>query len=135
MRPATLYYLRLEFPSTIDTSVKGMEVRNELRQGQTLYKLGYTTTTLHERVYGHKGTYRYRKGKRICLRPAHNGMGLPPGTMVYVISTLNHRNGALVLAWEQYLHNKYATQRYCGSPVMGNGNTELYVGDILNLDY
>jgi hypothetical protein len=62
-------------------------------------------------------------------------MGLPPGTLVYTIAEYKHRNGALVYAWEQYLHSKYRSERWQGLPVMGNGNTELYVRDILDLDY
>lgn len=143
MRPATLYYLRLEFPpfpSTIGTSNGGMCGNNATSCGNTplvLYKLGYTTTSLHERVYGKPIIYtrRWVGNKRKVLRNnGHNGMGLPAGTDVYIISTLQHRNGALVFAWEQYLHNKHQLRRYNGPPVMGNGNTELYTVDILELD-
>lgn len=139
LRPATLYYLRLEFPSTGNGTGKGGNIATSC--GNTplvLYKLGYTTTTLHERVYGRPTTYntRYVHGRMKVLRIAgHVGMGLPPGTQVFIISTLDHRNGALVLAWEQYLHSKYTAQRYNGPPPMANGNTELYTRDILDLDY
>jgi len=150
MRPATLYYLRLEFPSTVSNGGTIGTIGNNAtccgssintiynREQLVVYKLGYTTTTLHERVYGKLATYntRYVRGKRKVSRIAgHNGMGLPPGTNVHVISTLHHRNAALVYAWEQYLHNKYRAEKYSGPPVMANGNTELYTRDVLDLDY
>jgi hypothetical protein len=138
LRPATLYYLRLEFQSTSDKGTQGMEVRNSLRQPLVLYKLGYTTTSLHERVHGKPVTYtkKWVGNKRKVLRHnGHVGMGLPPCTMVYIISTLQHRNAALIYTWEQYLHAQHQRSRYCGSPIMANGNTELYVRDILDLDY
>jgi len=118
-RAATLYYLRIEFSDL------------------TLYKIGYTTTSLQERVHGRPTSYSYvvRKGKRVRVRAAgHNGMGLPVGTKVYVVATLGHNNGSLVYQWEQYLHTRYALQRYTGVPLMENGNTELYTSDILELD-
>lgn len=141
LRPAILYYLRLEFPSTVGTSNGGMCGNNATSCGNTplvLYKFGYTTTSLHERVYGKPVIYtrRWDGNKRKVLRHnGHNGMGLPPNTDVFIISTLQHRNGALVYQWEQYLHNKHQRSRYTGPSVMGNGNTELYTVDILELDY
>lgn len=139
LRPATLYYLRLEFNGTVGNS-NGSNGGNggSKTAEQVLYKLGYTTTSLHERVYGRAATYsnKWVGNKRKVLRHnGHNGMGLPPGSAVYVISTLAHRNAALVLAWEQYLHSKYRSERWQGLPVLANGNTELYVRDILDLDY
>jgi len=119
LRPATLYYLRIEFAHT------------------TLYKLGYTTTSLMERVHGRPTIYRYivRKGKRVRVHAAgHNGMGLPKNAKVYVVATLDNNNGSLVYQWEQYLHTLHYNSKYVGRQVMENGNTELYVSDILGLD-
>jgi len=118
-RPATLYYLRIEFSNT------------------TLYKLGYTTTSLVERVHGRPISYNYKmvKGKRIRVRAAgHNGMGLPVGTKVYVVATLDHPNASYVYQVEQILHTRYALHRYKGEWLMENGNTELYTCDVLELD-
>jgi len=119
LRAATLYYLRIEFTNLI------------------VYKIGYTTTSLLERVHGRPTSYRYviRKGKRTRVRAAgHNGMGLPLGTRVYVVASLDHHNASYVYQVEQALHTKYALQRYKGEWLMENGNTELYMRDILELD-
>jgi hypothetical protein len=138
LRPAILYYLRLEFPHTDNNAIRPGSSQRVATTPLILYKLGYTTSSLHERVHGKPVTYTKKRvgNKRKVLRHnGHNGMGLPPGTSVYIISTLQHRNAALVYAWEQYLHNKYASERYKGLPLMANGNTELYIRDILDLDY
>jgi len=118
-RAATLYYLRIEFTHL------------------TVYKIGYTTTSLQERVHGKRASYKWgvRKGKMVRVRAAgHNGMGLPKDAKIYVVATLANANGSLVYQWEQYLHTKYALQRYTGVPLMENGNTELYTCDVLMLD-
>ena len=128
-RPALLYYLRLEFPHTIKCT-KDAGHWQELPL--ILYKLGYTTTTLAERVHGRTGRYITMRGRRQWVA-GHAGMGLPLGTNVFVISTLTGTS-SLVYAWEQALHRQYAAARYRGALVMSNGNTELYVRDILGLD-
>jgi hypothetical protein len=101
-RNAILYYLRIELNNIC------------------YYKLGYTTTSLHERVYG-------RYGK-------HNGMGLPVTAEVYIIA-IYRGNANTIYQYEQYLHQKYQPFKYTGSPIMANGNSELYTTDILDLDY
>lgn len=123
LRPACLYYLRLEFPT-----------------GQVLYKLGYTTTTLNERVFGCPATVSYKynsnlKRKLRVYKAGHNGYGLPSGTQVFEIATYYHRNGSYIYQLEQELHRRYTTASYKGINLMANGNTELYPTDILNLDY
>jgi hypothetical protein len=118
-RPATLYYLRIEFTHL------------------TVYKIGYTTTSLAERVHGRPTSYSYKKvGKSVRrVRAAgHNGMGLPVGTKVYVVATLDHPNASYVYQVEQILHTRYALHRYKGEWLMENGNTELYTCDVLELD-
>lgn len=133
-KPATLYYLRLEFPSTSTVGKATDNAGSMAKSPLVLYKLGYTTTSLQERVHGKPATYYYNRQHKRQRVAGHNGMGLPSGTNVYVISTVTHRNASEVYQWEQYLHNKYRSHRYCGQSVMGNGNTELYTRDILELD-
>lgn len=138
-KSAILYYLRITFPSMVTTG----NVQHYGQCGQcgevagnvtTLYKLGYTTTSLQERVHGKPASYYVNKyGKRVRA-VGHNGMGLPTGAIVHVISTYQHSNASLVYQWEQELHKRYKMHGYKGAAVMGNGNTELYVRDILELD-
>ena len=133
MRAATLYYLRIEFTSIVGST----NVLAKSPQPIILYKLGYTTTSLNERVYGKLPSYKYitKNGRRTSVRVAgHNGMGLPDGTRVYEIATYSHRNASLIYQYEQELHRLHAKSRYIGANVMANGNTELYTTDILGLD-
>lgn len=116
MRTATLYYLRIVL------------INNTI-----VYKLGYTTTSIQERVYGRIPTYKYRNGKRLRVA-GHIGLGLPTGAKVYIISSYTHRNGSYIYQLEQILHKRYAKYRYIGINILANGNTELYTMDILNLD-
>lgn len=134
---ATLYYLRIEFPSSYNDKDGKGNIATNCSNPLVLYKLGYTTTSLQERVHGKPVTYRYTlvKGKRKYSRTTgHNGMGLPAGTQVYVIASITGKCASTVYQWEQYLHNKHRNERWQGLPLMENGNTELYIKDILNLD-
>jgi hypothetical protein len=133
LRPATLYYLRIEFSNIVGSA----NVLAKSPQVLTLYKLGYTTTSLNERVYGKLPSYKYitKNGRRTSVRVAgHNGMGLPPSAKVYEIATYSHRNASYIYQYEQYLHSLHAKSRYIGANIMANGNTELYTVDILGLD-
>jgi len=132
-KPATLYYLRICFPNIINNN-NGTSGQSGEVAGTVLYKLGYTTTSLQERVYGKSATYYYNRQHKRVRVAGHVGMGLPTGTTVHVIAAYQHSNASMVYQWEQWLHNKYTSARYCGQAVMVNGNTELYVRDILELD-
>lgn len=140
LRPATLYYLRLEFAD--NTSMNGIVGRtNVLAKSPQcpiiLYKLGYTTTSLNERIFGKLPSYTYKiiNGKRKYIRASgHNGMGLPQHTKVYEVACVSNRNASYIYQVEQYLHSLHAKHCYEGAKVMGNGNTELYTVDILGLD-
>jgi hypothetical protein len=144
-KSATLYYLRLEFNNINSKSndngnfageIAGDSIIYNNNNKLILYKLGYTTQSLQERVHGTPNKYKRDKYGRLRLASTgHNGMGLPTGTDVYIISTYRHTNASLIYQYEQVLHSMYCADKWHGNPVMGNGNSELYIRDILDLDY
>jgi len=103
-----VYYIRLTFADDL-----------------TLYKIGYTTMTIVKRVEGY-----YSKKDR-CWK---GGMGLPYGCHWRIISVVYKGSKTRAYEEEQRLHTLYQAERYRGPNVVKNGNTELYLMDILGLD-
>lgn len=54
------------------------------------------------------------------------GMGLLPGVSAELLSVINFASGRDARITEKRLHRKLSSSRYCGPPVMKNGNTELF---------
>jgi hypothetical protein len=79
----------------------------------TLYKVGYTTTSLEYRLYM---------------------MGIAAGWDVKIIGSTSYVKASLAYAIEQLVHQRYVNDRYKGRWILANGNTELYERDILELD-
>ena len=139
-KSASLYYIKLDFAKCSSRilsklSTAHINSRNELSvtasssqvpSNTILYKLGFTTTTLHERIFG---KYNYRTKKWY-----HYGLGLPVGTSVTVISCLPFAAASEAYLYEQYYHTLHHTSRNFQLNVLANGNTELYGTDILQLD-
>lgn len=165
-KAAIIYYLRLEFNNN-SININSININNNNNsengsktaanmhnnnkvnskmaasqpqsQSLILYKIGYTTTSINERVFGRASTVTHRTNRRTGRRIAtvhkgHNGLGLPSNTNVYVIATAKCVNAATAYAKEQVLHKQYAAQRWQGLPLLANGNSELYVSDVLLLD-
>ena len=132
-KSASLYYIKLDFSkcsSRILTKLpRNITVVNNSHQELSvtaLYKLGFTTTNLHERIFG---KYNYRR--KVWY---HHGLGLPVNTVVSVISCLPFAAASEAYGYEQYYHTKFHSARNFKLNVLANGNTELYGTDILQLD-
>jgi hypothetical protein len=61
-------------------------------------------------------------------------MGLYKGFKATILKIMRFDIGAEAYALEQMIHKEYAEHRYYGDPIMDNGNTELFVTDILGYD-
>ena len=106
---ALVYYIRLDF--------KGGDL--------TLYKIGYTTMTVVKRVEG----YFDRK-----TRTRSVGMGLPKGCKYKIIAVVYRGSKEEAYRREQALHAKHRAERWSGARLCANGNTEMYIRDVLGLD-
>lgn len=78
--------------------------------GQIIYKLGITNRTPERRIAG---------------------MGLLAGVSAIVLNAFVFPNGRDARIAEKRLHRKFAEHRYCGQPVMKNGNTELFMVPVI----
>jgi hypothetical protein len=109
-KPATaiVYYIKLRFA-----------------EGLTLYKIGYTSMTIVKRVEGY---YDYKTRRRTV------GMGLPCGCTYRIIAVVYKGSKAMAYRKEQDLHNLHQMYRWNGPNRLRNGNTELYLTDVLGLD-
>jgi len=106
--PAIVYYIRLDF-----------------KDGLALYKIGYTSMTIAKRVEG------YYDRRTRCYK---GGMGLPCGCTYRIIATLYKGSKKMAYEEEQRLHSLYQLYSWKGSNRCRNGNTELYIKDVLGLD-
>jgi hypothetical protein len=100
-------------------------IRIYFKDGTSLYKIGYTSMSLKARVEGY---YNYRTRERSF------GMGLPYGAKWTKIAILYSGTREAAYRYEQDLHNLYQAKRYRGHSCLRNGNTELYLTDVLGLD-
>lgn len=107
-RPSLVYYIKLTFIS-----------------GLVIYKIGYTSTTIVNRVEGY---YNKRTGKYIP------GLGLPKGCTYRIIGILYKGSKVSAYKVEQDLHKLHSVHRYTGVKLIRNGYTELYRVDVLGLD-
>lgn len=80
-------------------------LRLTFKSGQTLYKLGITNRDVAKRIIG---------------------MGLPRSAVVSILDQIKFDCGRDARIAEKRLHRRYAGQKYHGSHVMKNGNTELF---------
>jgi hypothetical protein len=79
----------------------------------TLYKIGYTSRTVAHRV---------------------STIGVPNNIIVTIVTYVSFPKLVDCYNIEQLLHNKYVRYRYRGVRLLENGNSELYVKDVLGLD-
>ena len=93
--------------------------------GLHLYKIGYTSMTIVKRVEG----YYDRR-----TRSYKGGMGLPATCHYKIIATLYKGSKETAYRREQALHSTYQMYRWKGPNRLRNGNTELYLTDVLGLD-
>ena len=107
-RPSIVYYIRIRF-----------------KDKTTVYKIGYTSMTTDKRVNGY---YCYKTKRRTI------GMGLPCGCTWVNIAILYSGDKDEAYRREQSLHRQWVNDRYYGANRLGNGNSELYRYDVLNLD-
>lgn len=109
-KPATglVYYIRLDF-----------------KDGLTLYKIGYTSMTIVKRVEG------YYDRRTRCYK---GGMGLPATCTYRIISVVYKGTKSAAYRKEQDLHKLYQMYRWRGPNRCRNGNTEMYLMDVLGLD-
>lgn len=84
-------------------------IANEL----PLYKIGITNRTVEDRLQGLN---------------ANNGF------IATIIKEIWFENGAEALDLEKQLHQEFKEHRYLGDAILRNGNTELFVTDVLNYD-
>ena len=80
--------------------------------GSILYKLGYTSRTVYHRI---------------------ETLGLPNYTKVRVLASLPFTSVQTAFNVEQLLHTVCEPYRYKGKNLLGNGNTELYTENLLEL--
>jgi len=84
-------------------------IPNEL----SLYKIGITNLSLKERI---------------------RGMQIKKGITATVLKELWLECGIEAKTLEKELHNEFKEYKYYGDSILDNGNTELFVNDILKLD-
>jgi hypothetical protein len=110
------YINELEYPEDVkyykrSGRVYYLRISNE---SHTLYKIGFTMKTVRERVESLNISYKYK---------------------VDVIASLNFNKAAQALIIEGLLHREFKEWRYKGLNLFdfNNGNTEVYVKDVLNI--
>lgn len=82
--------------------------------GTVLFKLGYTSRTVYKRI---------------------ETMGIPYGTRTRVVAALPFTSVQTAYKAEQLLHEKFTKHKYKGKNILANGNSELYVCDLLALTH
>ncbi|WP_443698750.1 GIY-YIG nuclease family protein [Pseudomonas sp.] len=87
------------------------EFRMVTPDGMVLYKIGITNRTPHQRLAT---------------------MGLHTGVKAELANQTDFESGRDARIAEKRLHRRMAEHRYTGSPVMRNGNTELFTVGALN---
>ena len=80
---------------------------------QILYKIGITNTTVK---------------RRLC------GMGINKGTKITIIQELYFNSGLDALNLETKILQEFKSFQYKNDPIMNNGNSELFIKDVLLLD-
>jgi hypothetical protein len=110
------YINELEYPEDVkyykrSGRVYYLRISNE---SHTLYKIGFTMKTVRERIESLNISYKYK---------------------VDVIASLNFNKAAQALIIEGLLHREFKEFRYKGLNLFdfNNGNTEVYVKDVLNI--
>lgn len=78
-----------------------------------LYKIGVTNRSVSSRI---------------------KGMIVPAQLTVTVVNEVKFSDGEDAKKLENKIKKEFADFKYAGAPILGNGNTELFVKDILNLD-
>jgi hypothetical protein len=116
--------IRLYKPPTVKQSIL-YYIRLCFADGLVLYKIGYTSMTIVDRVEGY---FDKKLGRQV------GGMGLPCGCSYRIISVVYKGSKTSAYAEEQRLHKLYVNARYRGPNRLRNGNTELYLTDVLRLD-
>jgi hypothetical protein len=53
---------------------------------------------------------------------------------ISIIATATHPDKPSAITFEKTLHSKYKQHKYLGTPVLPNGNSELYTANIANLE-
>lgn len=96
-RPASVYYLKILYKDLI------------------LYKIGYTSKSIKERI---------------------NSLEFPEGCRVTVLQELKCSLALYAIIIEQLLHKEFRNYVYKGTWILknGNGNTEIYSKDVLLLE-
>lgn len=87
-------------------------IKLTFRDGNILYKLGYTSRTVYHRI---------------------ETLGIPLGTKIRVLASLPFTSVQTAFNVEQLLHEKFQNYKYKGKNVLSNGNSELYYNDILSI--
>jgi len=87
-------------------------IKLTLFDGTILYKLGYTSRTVYHRI---------------------ETIGVPIGTKVRVLASLPFNSLQTAFNVEQLLHEKFAEYKYKGKEVLKNGNSELYIVNLLQV--
>jgi hypothetical protein len=116
--------LRVRKPPTIKYSIV-YYIKLRFTDGLILYKIGYTSMSIVDRVEGY---FDYKTKRRTA------GMGLPCGCTYRIISVIYKGKKETAYREEQRLHNLYQAMRYNGPKRVTSGHTELYLTDVLGLD-
>ncbi|MCX6733080.1 MAG: GIY-YIG nuclease family protein [Candidatus Roizmanbacteria bacterium] len=87
-------------------------IRFTFTDGTILYKLGYTSRTVYIRM---------------------ETLGIPYGTKTRVLAALPFSSVQTAYKAEQLLHEKFIKYKYSGKGRLANGNSELYICDLLQL--
>lgn len=90
-----------------------LEYFNSVGDIVTLYKIGYTSRTVAHRI---------------------TTIGFPSCVIVTIITSVSYSKLVDCYNIEQLLHQEHSRYRYRGVKLLENGNSELYVKDVLGLD-
>ena len=103
-------------------SITYSQLNSSLRT--TIYKLGYSSN-VHKRVASLSSLEKPSsivRGKGITLHK------------VTILATTTHPDKPSAVELERTLHSKYKQYKYKGTPVLANGNSELYTTNIADLE-
>lgn len=53
---------------------------------------------------------------------------------ISILATVTHPDKLAAVSFEKYLHSKHHPHKYKGTPVLANGNSELYTTNIADLE-
>jgi hypothetical protein len=70
----------------------------------------------------------------LSVRRRLKSMGIPSGVQITVIKEFKFNAGRKAYRLEQYLLSKFSSLKYTGDYLFDNGNTELFIQDVLGLD-